>query len=386
MMDDKEKSLMDDKEKSAYLKHTYYDVRSEAAFSSPKSLLRRARLDGHEDINMADVLTFLRSQEVYTTHFPYRRPKFNTPVVSPRPHYMYDVDSGFLSSARKRGGGRYFVLAIDTFSRKLAAEMVSNLRAEQTVRALEVIFQRLGSPPVKLRSDRGSEYKNKRVHDMLLRKGVDHVFANPPHKANYAERVIRTLKGDLYKAMQSSGKDSWSNLMLQEAVVRYNNRVHSSTGMTPNSVGDSPELEREIWLRQERLRLKRAPNPHEYAFALNDAVRLAYVKENFSKDYLQKFSTEVYFISHRLHSYLVNRYKLKNSLNQAFDGTLAESELLKVHISAETEYRIERVLGRKLIGGVPHVLVRWLGYAAEFDSYIPTSEVRDLGAPILEDV
>ena len=88
-------------ELNQYLKTIYYDQRGEAGFSSPKVIYDYIRSRGERNVSMKQIVEYLKGEEVYTTHFPYKRAKYNTPVISPRIGYLFDVDSGYLPSASK---------------------------------------------------------------------------------------------------------------------------------------------------------------------------------------------------------------------------------------------------------------------------------------------
>ena len=56
------------------------------------------------------------------------------------------------------------------------------------------LFQNTTDKPKNLRSDQGSEYKNNQVKKFLRDNRVNHIFTYYETKANYAERVIKTIK------------------------------------------------------------------------------------------------------------------------------------------------------------------------------------------------
>jgi len=199
-----------------YLKNIYYDQRSPAGFSAPKVIYDFIKAQGERVVTMKQIVNFLRSEEVYTTHFPFKRPKYNTPTIAPRIRFQYDIDSGYLASKSKRGN-KYFVLAIDVFTRKIMARAVKDLKRKSVVPALRAIIEGLGIVE-NIRSDRGSEYFNGAVKKLFDSYNIKHYAANPPHKASYAERAMRTIKNGLYKNMQAKGVSNWSQNLLNDTV------------------------------------------------------------------------------------------------------------------------------------------------------------------------
>lgn len=364
-----------DVELKNYLTNIYYNDQNPAAYSNPKVIYDYIKAQGRRDISLKQIINFLKTEEVYTTHFPFRRSKFVTPVISPRPRYQFDVDSAYLASKNKRGN-KYFILAIDLFTRKIAARAVKDLKAVSSVEALTAIFRDIDVPE-RLRSDKGSEYINHKVKRLLKSKNVKHFVSLPPHKSNYAERAIRTIKNDLYKSMQRRGLANWNQNMLDNTVFRYNNKKNRSINRTPNSI-ITPDDEYEVWDYMMQERIRKAPDPTPYKFKLNDPVRIAYLRDPFTKDYAEKFSAVVYFISYRSSPFFTNRYRLKNANNEPEEGSFLEKELQLVKIDADTEYRVERVIGNKRVNGVPFVKVKWYGYDAAFNSWIPRSDLVNL--------
>ena len=59
------------------------------------------------------------------------------------------------------------------------------------------------------------------------------------------------------------------------------------------------------------------------------------------------------------------------------DGTFYNEELEKV-IKENDVYEVEKILKRRGKGKNSEVLVKWLGYPAKFNSWIPESEIKDI--------
>jgi len=53
-------------------------------------------------------------------------------------------------------------------------------------------------------------------------------------------------------------------------------------------------------------------------------------------------------------------------------GSFDENELQK---TKQEIYRIEKVLRKKIISGVEHALVKWMGYSDKFKEWIPTENL-----------
>ena len=59
------------------------------------------------------------------------------------------------------------------------------------------------------------------------------------------------------------------------------------------------------------------------------------------------------------------------------DGTFYEPELQPVNIDPTTEYRVEKILKRRVRNKRKEVLVRWLHWPKKYDSWIPEADVKD---------
>jgi hypothetical protein len=77
------------------------------------------------------------------------------------------------------------------------------------------------------------------------------------------------------------------------------------------------------------------------------------------------------FIGHLVQSEL-------EDLNETLIGQLYGEELSPVRISESTEYKIDKILDRRVRAGIREVLVRWKGYSKAFDSWVPASSVRNI--------
>jgi len=361
-----------DEQVDKYLKNIFFDSKHPAGFSSFSTLYQFVKREKGGQINREQIKKWLERQEVYTTNVTKKKRKhWNHRVVAPRGQYLYDVDSAVF----KRGGrNKYFILAVDVFTKKLDAVAVPNLKGITTSKALAQIFERIGQP-VHIRSDLGREYVAREVQTMLKERGVKHYFAYPVPKASLAERHIRTIKRDLQRRVQGKGVKDWSTV-LPDAVESYNERFHRGVNMTPNqAVEHEPS---EIWLERERKHFQKLPLPSPFKFNLHDAVRVSLNKSVFDKESGENFSTNLYYITDRGKPDGLPRYKVKNEENESINGSFTENELQKVVIDQNTTYRVEKILAKRVKEGVSQVKVRWMNYKPSFDSWIDEREVDTL--------
>lgn len=361
------------KDNIKYLHSIYYNLEHVAGFSTLNVLYKYVREhSGKSNLSRDDVAQFLQKQEVYTTHLSKHRPKHWNKIIIPFEKYMYDFDTAHFNVGDAKY--KYFVLGIDGYTRKMEARAVENMKAETVSKAVKDIIDTLGVP-MKMRVDRGKEYVNSTMNKLLKDMNIDVVYSYAPRKSQLAERAIRTVKSGLFKRMQHNGNKNWSKF-LPLVVKNYNNKQHRSIGMAPNSVNKTNEAA--LWFKNKHDAFDKQPPPTKYKFNINDTVRLKLPKELYSKDFDEKFSSQVYYIASRHSPQNVNRYKVKNVQNELLPSSYSEQELVKVIVDENTQYRVEKILRKKLMHGIPHVYVKWLGYSRQFNSWIPATDLEEL--------
>jgi len=356
-----------------YLKDIYFDESHPAGLGSLNTLYNFIKADDKIKISKKLLQKWLEKSEVYTTNVTKRKSKkgWHHRVVTPRGKHLLDIDSAYF----KRGGkSKYFILAVDVFTKKLSAFPVNNLKGVTIVEVLKKIFAEIGKP-VYIRTDLGSEYIGKDVKNLLIDLGVKHYFAYPPHKANLAERHIRILKNNLQKVIQAKGLKDWSRA-LPNVVKSYNSRYHKGIGMSPNEA--EKEEPANIYWENEFNHFLKLPEPKPYQYQLHDPVRVSLNKSAFDKESDQNFSTKIFYITQRTNPAGIARYTVKNDQNQSISGSFTENEIQKVNIDENTVYRIEKVIGTRERDGVKEVKVRWKDYSNAFDSWVLESELENL--------
>ncbi len=363
-------------EQKTYLKNIYYDPKHEASFRGIDALYRFVKKDGVYDLDKYTIQSWLRENETYSTHVAKNRPQHWYGITAPNPGYQYDVDTGFFDF----GDGEFkkFIVMVDVFSRKAAARPVKDLKARTVKQALQEMLDELG-PVAILRSDRGTEYKNRTVSSMLKRRNIKQVFSFPPYKSAMAEAMIKQIKNRLYKILQSKGRQDWWKY-LSKVMQSYNASFHRMLGMSPNQVTDRnvPEL----WYKFKHRRMKSMPPYKNYKYGINDPVRVALSRTPMEKVYNELNSTIVYFISHRYSRSHVHRYKLKDMRNKAQEGSYTENQLELTHVDQQTVWRIEKVIKYAYLGRGRnrklYALCRWQNMGPRYDSYTLASNLVNL--------
>ena len=103
----------------------------------------------------------------------------------------------------KNDGVCFLLVVIDVFSRFMWVEPLENKLEDMVINAFQYIFQRAKKPRC-LRTDRGGEFTGRKVQDYFDSINIKHWTAhNDEMKANFAERVIQTLKKSLWEYIRA---------------------------------------------------------------------------------------------------------------------------------------------------------------------------------------
>ena len=95
------------------------------------------------------------------------------------------------------------------------------------------------------------------------------------------------------------------------------------------------------------------------------------------REYSQKWTGELFKIDTRFRREGVPVYTILDWDGERVDVTFYEPELQPVTIDPTTEYRVEKILKRRVRNKRKEVLVRWLHWPKKYDSWIPEADVKD---------
>lgn len=254
-----------------------------------------------------------------------------------------------------------------------------NKTGAELVKALNVIL-RHGRQPQTVRTDKGRDFKNRDVSKFLKSQNIHHLVAQNETKANYAERVIKTIRHKLFRYILKTSTRRYID-QLQDTVYSYNHTLHRSLGQKPVSVNKTNESEsrlQQYMLRQkgQKKRIKKEVTKKRYKFKIGQTVRISHVRTVFDREYSQKWTGELFKIKSRYKREDLNVYTLEAWDGETIEGTFYEPELQAVNVDENTEYRVEKVLQKRRSRGQKEVLVRWLHWPKKFDSWIPEADVK----------
>lgn len=372
-----------------YLRELYYTPGKPGAYAGPEKLYQAVKQEGKYKIGRQRIRQFLNNEDSYSLYKPIRKTFPRSKVIVNTIDSMWDGDLADVSNIASHNDGYKFLLVlIDIFSRYLFIVPLKNKHHQNIVDGLKLVFQKRRKPNT-LRTDKGSEFKNRWVKAFLKKEEIHAIYTQNETKANYAERVIRTMKNLMYRYFMKNRTYRFINI-LQDLVKSYNKRPHRSLGgNAPANVNkeNADEIRLESYLSGKtkldvnqsktlgRSKKKKRAKPF-FKFKIGDDVRLSQLKHPFQRDYQQKWTEEFFKVNERYKRGQIPVYKLKDLAGDPIEGTFYESELQKVIKSEDVSYRVEKILKRRRHGKTQEVYVKWEGWPKKFNSWIPESSLE----------
>jgi hypothetical protein len=231
-------------------------------------------------------------------------------------------------------------------------------------------------------SDQGSEYK-KEFRERLKSLGVKSFMSKDKDiKSSIAERVIRTIKGKLFKYLTLEDTREYISV-LDLICDNYNNSYNSAIGMTPNEVGfhNSKLVFDRLYMgkgRYKRITFDKYHKKSKFNFNIGDYVRITKYRRAFQKSYLPGVSIEIFKIVKRIPRTPVV-YRLVDLKDEDIIGTFYEHELVRTKKPSTKElHTIDKVLKTRTSSkGVKEIFVSYLGYPKSFNEWIRADSVVD---------
>ena len=191
-------------------------------------------------------------------------------------------------------------------------------------------------------------------------------------------KEIKSIKSRLFRHLTQINTHSWVDI-LQDITSGYNRSYHSAIKMAPAAVDHThvPALWKLQYFDQKSL--SRA-KPHGYAFEVGNTVRLSHVRHAFKRDFDEWWTCEFFVITERRMVQGIPCYWVKDYENEALTGSFFENELQKVDVTEDTSYKIERIIQRRRRNGKRQMLVKWLGWASKFNSWIDEDAAQNISS------
>ena len=354
-----------------YLSQVYYNPKRTGGLGGVERLYRDVKKDGKYDISRAQLKKWLMKQDTYTLHKPARRHYKRNRVIVGGIDELWQMDLADMQSiSTDNGGYRYLLVCIDVFSKFVWVIPLKNKTGPALVKGFRTILES-GRKPKKIQTDQGTEFFNKHFKALMKEEEIQLYNIYNETKASVVERVIRTLKTRMWRYFTAKKTMRYIDV-LPDLVDSYNRSKHRSIQKKPINVTQNNE--REVWHTLYGKRENK--EPIKYKFEVGDQVRISKMKRAFEKGYLPNFSKEIFTVSQQIPRQ-PPVYKLKDYDQEELSRTFYNEELQKV-IKEDDVYEVEKILKNRGKGKNKEVFVKWLGYPAKFNSWIPASQVKDI--------
>ena len=264
-------------------------------------------------------------------------------------------------------GYRYLLMVLDVFSKYGWIVPLKDKKGETVAEAFKKIFKESRKPQY-LWTDKGKEYYNKHVKELLDKNKITLYSTENEEKSSVCERWNRTIKTQMWKQFTIQGNTMYLD-MLPKILKYYNNTKHSSIKMTPIEASKKKN-EGVVYfnLYGDMETLKQKPK-----FKIGDTVRISkYKRKVFDKGYTPNWSEEVFTVDKIQYTNPIT-YKLKDLRGEDIKGSFYELELLEAE---QDVFRIDKIIRRDY--KKKQALVSWKGYSDDFNSWIPIKDFKNI--------
>ena len=267
-------------------------------------------------------------------------------------------------------GYRYLLMVLDVFSKYGWIVPLKDKKGESVAAAFKSILSE-GRKPKRLWVDKGKEYYNKSVKELLDSEGIGLYSTENEEKSSVCERWNRTIKTKMWKQFTVQNSTEYLD-MLPGLVKEYNNTKHRSIGMTPVEASKKKN-ESSVFLKLYGDMKTSHSLPK---FKVGDRVRISkYKRKVFDKGYTPNWAEEIFIVDTVVYTDPIT-YKLKDLSGEEVQGSFYEQELLKTNQPETGPFRIEKVIRRDRKNA--KALVKWSGYPEKFNSWVDAKDLKDL--------
>ena len=244
------------------------------------------------------------------------------PLLKVKVYNKDDIWSADVIYMPKERGYKYMLTVIDLYTRFAWAVPMKRKDAITTKNSLEKIMKVSKRQPNKLWVDRGKEFYNKHVQSLPFE-----IYSTyNDGKAVVIERFNRTFKKYMFKKMTENKSQKWFQLY-PKVIDYYNNKKHSSIGVSPQYASDNPEEIKDT-IKQSNYQNENTLTYKEPKFKVNDRVRIFKWKTIFSKEHTGYFTNEIFIVDEIVYTSPIT-YRLKDLNGEQILGKFYAHELQK---------------------------------------------------------
>lgn len=365
--------------KNKRLEDIYYDPTEPASYTAgSRSLFKQSG----KIVKGKRLSDWLKKQETWSLHKPIRyKFKRRQTLITPKPHRFYQVD--LLDTSKYSADNKdvkFLLTAIDVFTKFAWAIPLKNKTGLAVAEALKRVIREVKPHhSLAVQSDKGREFKNKRVQDLLKSRNIRfYTTENDDIKASVVERFNRTLQAKMHRYMTS--KNTFEYLpALPGLLAGYNRSVHSTTGFSPEFLANSTDarIHQAVWGIRNYVEQPWPPgNIHKtgHTFKIGDYVRINKTKIAFRKSYIAGWSKELFKIK-KINLTAPVTYQIEDQSGEEVLGNFYSQELLA---APEPEfYDVEAIVKKRKKNKSTQYLVKWVGYPDKYNSWVDEKNLKD---------
>ena len=258
-------------------------------------------------------------------------------------------------------------MIIDVFSKYGWAIPIKNKTGVEVTRAFETLWK-TQTPPKKLWTDKGTEFYNKHMTELLKKNHVELYSTENEEKSCVVERWNGTIKRLMWKYFTKHRTGIYISI-LPDLIKKYNSTYHHSIQCTPSFAREPSNYQHVYEALYGKTKSVTFPK-----FQIGDQVRIVKKKKTFEKGYTANWTEEKFTITKVLPTIPIT-YKIVDTNGEDVKGSFYEQELQKTE---QDIYRIEKVLRRCTNKkGEKEIYVKWKGYNKKFNQWIPTTDLAE---------
>ena len=251
-------------------------------------------------------------------------PRRNYPTNKTDVYHIDDIWSLDILDLKDYGpennrGYRYALVTIDNFSKFGWTTPLKNKYAQTIKDSSENMIISSKRKPNLIETDRGKEFYNNIFQDFLNKNNIKLYSRNSSYGAVFAERFNRTIRDLLKRLVFEKVDGNWIDV-LPTITKQYNNRIHSSTKLTPIQASLKKN---EGYVHKNLLDKRKKITPK---FQINDLVRVADLKKTFSKGDTTNWSYKLYKIKEIIIA-TIPSYKIDNLSERYNESLLKKTNL-----------------------------------------------------------
>ena len=353
------------------LSELYYTHNKPSAYGGSRNLVKHLKLKSDK----AKAHEWLSGQDAYTLHRKTNSKFLRRRTVVSGVNVQLQADLMDVSNLSESNDNIKFLLtAVDVFSKKAYVEALPSKMGSVVAPAMERIL--ITSGVSHLQTDKGKEFYNKHVTEVVTKLGVKHFSTGDDVvKAAIVERFNRTIREKIFRHLTRIRGHRYIDI-LQKLVDGYNNTENSATGTTPNSI--TFETQEEAFLyginKDAATRYQKQPPSLE----VNDHVRVVSARMVFTRGYTPNWTEEIFQIRSINLNAIPQTYLLRDLANEEVTGIFYAQELQKV--AKPTTFRVESVLRERAVGKgkrrKKQFFVKWLGYPVSMNSWVNEADIE----------